>query len=59
MKHLIAIFYCSGIFLAGHVAALNLATMYPNENYAAGWGRVAIACFFGIFFTAGALSKPK
>ena len=41
-----------GFFLTvigGFVAALNLATMFPNTEYAASWGKVFFAMTVSVF----------
>ena len=41
-----------GFFLTvmgGFVAALNLATMFPNPEYAASWGKVFFATTLAVF----------
>ena len=36
------------IFLGGFVAALNLATMFPNSEYVASWCNLFLASVFAV-----------
>jgi len=37
------------VFVGSHTVALNLATMYPNPDYAASWFKVAFALILSCF----------